>query len=482
MDDANEQHLAILLKKFSQKMYIDYVLKTEQIVKSCEDSRQLTELELIRTPDKTGDLAFRTAFDFPIYIMLSHPICKFRSHRHYPVAEKVYIANLALVPVFFSSLNLMSVLKLWAEHATDFFNPANTPLADSDVVCWELPSASKPAEFSSMNFILQNRSEPQIADPILTAIFEKYFRLLYWSFPHLGFSPSTHFLHGRTTISSQVKTSKSLYIIEEINNKFSFFLEGKIIDGTYVLLRGLNMKGDSFFFQSFPAILDSDLAEQILRRPNLASSFINGVVAEVTQKVQDDSRNFTKHSLLTVVADYGESYFDILAALIGMLVDFKYAGSDSLTEIGTVADLSLQVKGAYQSIYRMLKVERSLSEIINNAFELAVDELFPAVVEDNGKVFYIHPLVWGFLKQWNLVRSEKSEQKEILLHIIRLLQLSETSSSMTLYLDKSSDYFQRLGVSKQKFTRSIFQLANAIFLIKSMRRIWTTSEQPGYYL
>lgn len=478
MDRANEQHLALLLKKFSQKMYVDCVLKTEQIIKSCDDSSQFTQLEVIKTPDEAGDLAFRTAFDFPVYIMLSHPICKFRSHRNYPVGERVYIANLALVPVFFSSLNLMSVLKLWGERATGFFNPANSPLADSSALCWELPYASKPAEFSSMNFILQNGSDPQVVDPILTTIFEKYFQLLYWTFPHPGFSPSTHFLHGRTRISSQVKISKSLYIIEEINKTTRFFLEGKIIEGTNVTLRGLIMKDNRFFFQSFRAILDSDLAQQILTRPNLASSFINGVVAEVTQ--MHDEQHF-KHSILTVIADYDyvESYYDILTALIGMMVDFKFANSDSLAEIETVADISSQVREAYLNIHRMLKVERSLSEVISNPFEFAINELFPAVVQDEGKLFYIHPLAWGLLKRWKLVRSDKSQQKEILLNLIRLLQLSENSSSMKLYLNRSSDYFQRLGVNKREFTRSVFHLGNAIRLLKTMRKTWTTSWQPS---
>jgi len=481
MDGANEQHLAVLLKKFNQKMYLDYVLKTEQIVKSCKDSSRFTRLDVMKTPDEAGNLAFRAAFHFPIYIMLSHPICKFRSHRNYPVGER-FFANLGLVPVFFSSLNLMSVLKLWGERATGFFNPVNTPLADSNALCWELPCASKPAEFSSMNFILQNESDPQPVDPTLTAYFEKYFRLLYWTFPLPGFSPSTHFLHGRARISSQVKISKSLYIIEEINRPGRFFLEGKVIDGTNVTLRGLIMKDNRFFFQSFPAILDSDLAEQILPRPNLASSFINGVVAEVTQT--HDEQHF-RNSILTVIADYDyvESYHDILTALIGMMVDFKFANSDSLAEIGTVADISSQVREAYLNIHRMLKVERSLSEVISNPFEFAINELFPAVVQDEGKLFYIHPLAWGLLKRWNLVRSEKSEQKEILLHLIRLLQLSENVSGIKFLLDGNLLYFQRLGVDRHKFARSVFQLGDAIRLLKMMRKTWTTStyERPSSY-
>ncbi|MGA2789489.1 MAG: hypothetical protein ABSF00_01840 [Candidatus Bathyarchaeia archaeon] len=481
MEGGNEQHLALLLKKFNQKMYLDYVAKTEQIIKSCDDSSRFTDLEVIKTPDKAGDLAFRADFEFPIHIMLSHPICTFKSHRNYPVGNKMYIANLGLVPVFFSSVNLMSVLKLWGERATGFFNPTNTPLADSDAICWELPRASKPAQFSSMNFILQNGADPQVVDPTLTTIFEKYFRLLYWTFPHQGFSPSTHFLHGNSRISSQVKISKSLYIVEEVRNPYRFSLEGKMIEGTYVMLRGLNLDGDKFLFQSFPAVLDSELAEQVLARRNLESSFINGVVAEVSQQTANEQQ-FTKHSLLTVVSDYGESYYDIISALTGMIADSKFACSDSLSEIGPLEDISLQVTDAYRIIYRMLKVERSLSEDINNVFELVIDQMFPALVEDNGLLFYVHPLAWGLLKKWNLISSEKNKQKDVLLHLIRLLQISETSSSMKVYLDKSSDYFQRLAVSKRELTRSVYQLANAIRLLKVMRKIWTTSPQPSIHL
>jgi hypothetical protein len=101
----------------------------------------------------------------------------------------------------------------------------------------------------------------------------------------------------------------------------------------------------------------------------------------------------------------------------------------------------------------------------------------------DGKLFYIHPLAWGLLKRWKLVRSDKNEQKEILRHFIRLLQLSGNISGIKLYIDKSADYFQRLGVNKREFTRSVFRLGDAIRLLKMMRKTWTTStyEQPSSY-
>ena len=215
---GQEQHLALLLKSFSKNMYLSYVSGIERIIKSLENANCLG-VEKVRTPDGAGNIAFRVRFDYPVYVTLSHPICRFRSHRNYPVREGLFIANLGLVPVFFSSLNEMTVLKLWGHRAEDFFNPQNNPLADTEIRCWELSEASPSADFSSMNFIRQNGSEPREAGKTLTKIYEKYFKLGYWSFPMKGFSSSTHFLHGRTHISSQVKIAKSIYVVDDIDNR-----------------------------------------------------------------------------------------------------------------------------------------------------------------------------------------------------------------------------------------------------------------------
>ena len=60
------------------------------------------------------------------------------------------------------------------------------------------------------------------------------------------------------------------------------------------------MDNGKFFFQTFPAMLDSELVEEVLSKPNLGSSFINGVVAQVTQNLSWEDR-LKKRSLLTVI-------------------------------------------------------------------------------------------------------------------------------------------------------------------------------------
>ncbi|MBI3638719.1 MAG: hypothetical protein HY223_00195 [Thaumarchaeota archaeon] len=463
-DAGNEQHLAKLLQSFNRNMYLSYVQKAEKIISDCSEDSTCSKVNAIRTPDGVGDLAFRISFGYPVYIMLSHPICKFKSHRNYPIREGLFIANLGLVPVFFSSLNIMTVLKLWGDRAESFFNPVNSPLADTEVICWELPETSRSMDYSSMNFILQHLSEPEAADAKITEIYEKYFRLGYWSFPKHGFSPSTHFLHGRTSISSQVKIAKSLYIIEEIGRLQTFPMEGKIIEAVSVTLGGLAEKNGEYFFVHFSAFMDIEIANKVLPKDNLEKSFVNGIVAEITGKGQ-------RLSLMTVVADYGESYFDILASLIGIIADKKYSSNDLVADIGTVDELRESVFNLYLDIYRKLQVPRTLSESISNSFDFALNSMFPILITEEQKVKLVHPLTWGFLKKWNLVTEDNKEQKEILIHLFKIIDRSGTTGFSRIFLDDNAEFFSKKGINKYTFAKAIFHLVKDIRLCKMMRKI-----------
>lgn len=476
-DAVNEQHLALLLKSFNKNMYLNYVDKTEKIINKCLNEKNYSTVERVRTPDGVGDIAFRLRFDYPVYIMLSHPICRFRSHRNYPIRERLFIANLGLVPVFFPSMREMTVLKLWGARAEEFFNPANSPLADTEITCWELPEASNPADFSSMNFIRQNNSEPEEAGSKLTEIFEKYFRLGYWSFPRRGFSPSTHFLHGRTQISSQVKVSKSLYVIGEVDKKPQRFeLEGKSIEAIRVKLGGLAESEHGHYFTFFPAFIDTEIANRMLQRNNLGKSFVNGIVSEVSRNRKP------RLSLMTVVAEYGESYFDILASLIGIIADKKYRDNDAIAEIGKADQLREDVYNLYLDIYKKIRVDRTLSETISNPFDIALDAMFPVlIVAEDNNVMMIHPLVWGFLKKWNLIADDDKEQKEILIHLLSVMHLQRTTGFSKFYLTDSAEYFRERGINKYEFIRGALRLAKDIRLCKMIRKTLETDVERSAY-
>lgn len=478
-DAGNEQHLALLLRSFNRNMYLSYVDRTERVINKCIGDENYSTVDRVRTPDGAGDIAFRVKFDYPIYITLSHPICRFRSHRNYPVRERLFIANLGLVPVFFSSLNEMTVLKLWGDRATEFFNPQNSPLADAEIKCWKLEESSAPADFSSMNFLRQNGSQPEEAGKRLTEIYEKYFRLSYWSFPRRGFSPSTHFLHGRAHISSQVKVAKSLYVIHEIDKKSQRFeMEGKTVEAVQVRLGGLAEKDGGYNFHTFPAYVDTENANKMLARQNIGASFVNGIVSEILRKGKP------RLSIMTVVAEYGESSFDILASLIGIIADRRYADSEDIAEIGTVDELREGVYDLYLDISKNMNVDRTLSDTVPNSFDIALDAMFPIlVVTDERKVKMIHPLTWGFLKKWSLVGKDDGEQKEILNNLLSVMDLQKTSRRSKIFLSESAEYFSSRGINKHQFIRAVMRLVKDIRTCKMMRQTLATSdEKPAFDL
>jgi hypothetical protein len=469
-DGAQEQHLAKLLKEFNKDMYLDCVVKAEKVISDCSDQSLHPQMNVIKSADRAGDLAFRVSFSFPVFLMLSHPICKFRSHRNYPMRERFFIANLGLVPVFCPTLDIMTVLKLWGERASSFFNPTNSPLTDSTAVCWELPSSSISSEYSSMNFVIQNSSQPEIVEEHLSHVLEKYFTFAFWSFPRPGFTPSTHFLHGETAISSQIKVAKSLYVIDEIGRMEKIVLEGKTIEAIRVKMRGLMRTGRIYQFTHFEALIDIDIANAMMQKENLETTFVNGIVSEVKQRMG-------KHSLMTVVAEYGKSSFDVISALIGIVADEKYSETSSVVSIGSIDELRERVYDLYLDIRKNLQITMTLSDLTPNLFDLALNYMFPILFREQRNVVYIHPLVWSFLKKWNLIRNNEDEQKKILHHIVRLMELTKQNSSSALFFDESADYISRLGPKKRNMVQSIFQLVKEIRFTKILKGVLVSQNQ-----
>ncbi len=171
-----EHHLVSPLKNFDNLVYLDYMRR----ISSSFGGERESFLSPVESWDHGGNIGFRIKFRLPVFLMLSHPICRFRSQRNYPLREPFFVASLGLVPVFFSTLNRMAVLKLWGSRTTQFFNPSSEPLPEDQTVCWKLPVSSRPVEFSSMNIVEQNGSEPDEVSEYLSDIFEKHFRFLYW--------------------------------------------------------------------------------------------------------------------------------------------------------------------------------------------------------------------------------------------------------------------------------------------------------------
>jgi hypothetical protein len=454
-----EHHLVELLKNFDNQLYIDYMTKILRIVSSCEDEFAMAGIRSVQSRDLAGDIGYRAKFSFPVFVLLSHPICKFRSHRNYQLREPFFIAQLGLVPVFFSSLNQMTILKLWGNRADEFFNPSNAPLPETDITCWEFPvSDRRSVEYSSLNFVEQNDSQPEDAGMYLTTIFDKYLRLMYWLFPRHGFSPSTHFLFGRDRISSFVKISKSLFLVEKIGNPQTIPLEGKYIETRQIQVKGLTECNGEYFFDHFSALMDSELANEIMIRSNPESLFINGMLADI--KYSGGRRN----SILTLRADYALSIYDIVQSLIGIVLSRKFNDPSNETHAEDIDSIREGVANIFNDIQKDVMMPSTISDNINDLFGICLTQMFPVLVIDSRRVREVHPLIWSFLKQWNLLKNDTDQQKLILLNLLRVME--SCKSFFSLSLSEEMEFFRKAGINKRELLKSILTLKRMIIAYK----------------
>ena len=66
--------------------------------------------------------------------------------------------------------------------------------------------------------------------------------------------------------------------------------------------------------------------------------------------------------------------------------------------------------------------------VTNIFYAIQKDKTMPStvLVVECRTVRVIHPLIWGFLKQWNLLKDDKNQQKPILINLLRVMKLDRT--------------------------------------------------------
>lgn len=463
---VHENHLSLLLRNFNNNLYLSYMSKLNSLAPKLRDNDIRSEIEFVKSHDLAGDIAFRMEFGFPVFVMLSHPICRFRSRRNYPIREGTYIAQMGLVPVFFSSLNIMTVMILYDERTEGFFSPISSPLSDTEIICWELPESVRPATYSSMNFLLQNGSEARIAERYYGEACVKYFNFGYWAAPMPGFIPSTHFLHGRKQVTCIVKVAKSLLTVEEIGLKRTVNIEGHGIECRNIRLNILSEKDGTYFFKRYDALIETEFAERLEKEKRVRSGFLNAMIAELQYT------GGRKEWMLTVIADYGDSYFQLLQSLIGIVAYKKYYPGDRLSYIGTMGELREKVFDAFVDIRRKIQLPTTVSDYVESSYDFALSSMFPMIVIDGQSLYYAHPLLLGFIKKWNLFGSDDKANREMLVQLLKLLDKTADGTYMKVFLSEEAEFFQKKGLPKTSFVQGLTKVGRLIRMAKMIDNTW----------
>lgn len=477
-----ESRVGRMLQQFDPGLYMDYSNKTKlfnkKYMKNPENfsTVSITEDKLI-----TGEKhpAFYISFNEPVYLTFSNPISMFKRKSGKVTGKSdgsKYSFEIGIVPVYFASLNMMSMFKLYSKRAVQVFDPYGGFF--DEMKCIELSHKkgmleTNPVHFSSMNIIEQSTAKESLADEMISRLFyEKYFTLGFWMQPEKGFVTSTHFEFDKK-INAIFKLSKSLYKIDRLGKKETVNILGNDIDVYTAIVRGVWVNTLSFG-QPFEAKIESSVLDSLSIDGSKLDLFLNGIMMEIRSMKNKDEMKFEK--IMTVSAGYPLSYFDMIQLAIGMICNRICREKDTVSFLGDFNSFKNLAEIICHDWMRELNAKEDLSGKISNPFETALELMFPLVVTDGVKTYHTNPLIIGFLKKWNLLFSDSKRLRDVLLMLLPLLDKISKLEWTERRSVQTNDNFKNLFslVRSPLFLSSVIRLVQEINTSNTLKKTYQT--------
>lgn len=464
-----ENRLISLLREFDIRLLVSYLEKLRRFREEAENKDLLHHFIPVVDPTSGDPIAFRIEFSEPVFVMLSHPLCRMHARIHYPIEfewERFYVAQLGMLSVYFIDLNVITLIKFWAE-AAEQVSPKALNSLTSEAACMELSPSIRNINYSTMNFIIPFGAglwkTPEEIDETMRAYLKYSFSLS----PKQGFSFASHFSHSKTSIKYLLKVAKTLCLIDEIHGQTKIQIMNRAIKAHKVGIRMLTEKDGTFFFMRRSAYVPDDVFNELLsaqtqNQISLSESFLNAIILEVREKTNS-------WELLSVVSDIGASYFELTQTLIAYVLMKIFNSNDRTTYVCDINKLKAAFNSMLNQIWRHIKLPSTISDRIIGAFDLALESHYPIFITKEDEIYYLHPLVFGFLhSKRHLDLLFQKEGKE---NMIRFLNFLEKMSSqvpyMQLYLDETLDMFR--GESKKVLLSKLFNLIRRIKVSKLLQ-------------
>jgi len=478
-----ESRAGRLLQGFDNKMYYDYSQKTKLFHKEYDkDKNDLPFINFVSDEIVTGEIfpAFYAEFNEPVYITITNPLSMFRNHSGGFAGKKGsehFFFQYGLIPVYFASMNTMSMLKLYQNRAAKIFDPSSSFF--DDMKCIELSNKKgdrdpNPVRFSSMNIIEQSTAKENLADETISNWFyAKYFKYGFWLQPRKGFTPSTHIEFGKK-MNAVFKLSKSIYVIDKLGTKEKISVSGNEIEVYNADIRGVWV--DTLHFgRSFKTKIEASIYDKLVEKEPDEIPLLNGILMEIRDSKSMAERKFER--ILTVSAGNMLSYFDMVQLVSGMLCYRTCRDMNVISRVSTAKGFQENVERICKDWTRELNFSGSLSDKIDNVFQTATDMLFPMIVFDDSSVYFTNPIVVGFLKKWNLVVNNIETQKSILLMLLPLLEkISTLPWKERTKINREENYKElvKLVGNDPKFSSSMIKLFKEIRMSNLIRKTYQT--------
>lgn len=461
---SEENRLLDLLRDFNLNLTLDYLNKVREL------SGQLwgVNAEPIYHKGIADPIAYRLKFDKSLFLALSHPLCRMHLQVHYPIEyewERFYVAHLGILPVYLLSLNVITLVKLWGEESM-LSTDAISTMAEKEEIFLEMRPRTRSICFSTMNFIIPFGADLFKAPKEIEDLMQRYFKYSLWTDIRRGFSFCTHFLHDRNSIKFIIKPAKTLCLIEDVGRSRRFDILGRTIKAYRTNVRVLTRGRSGLFFKRLRVYLPQDVAEELRVREDLSKTFLNAVVLELKQK----RRSF---ELLSVLSDIGASSYELTQTIISYAIMSRFYKGDYTTYVCELGELKDDFRRIMNQIGRHFNLPITVSDYISNLFDLSLRSHSPMFLADDEKIYYMHPLILGYLYSkglTNLLKQEETRRK--LLVIIKFLErIRSEVPYISLYLDEALDIIARsTNESKRELLSEIASLKWEIKASKLLRK------------
>jgi hypothetical protein len=464
-----ENRLIGLLREFDAGLTLSYLRNLRRFKEEAENKDLLHNFIPITDPALVDPIAFRIEFSEPIFVMLSHPLCRMHARIHYPIEfewERFYVTQLGMLPVYFIDLNVITLIKFWAEAAEQVSPQGLTNVLTSETTCMGLSPAIRNIHYSTMNFIIPFGADLWKIPGTMDKVMQDYFKYSFWLSPKQGFSFSTHFLHSKASIKYLLKVAKTLCLIDEIKERTKIQIINKVIKAHKVSIRMLTERDGTFFFMKRIAYVPDDilnelLSAQVQNQISISESFLNAIVLEVREKTNT-------FEVLSVLSDIGASYFELTQTLIAYILIKIFNFNDKITYVCDINELKATFNRVVGQIRRYIKLPLTISDIIGT-FDSALESHYPIFITSKDQIHYLHPLVFSFLhskRHFDLLFQKKS--RENMVKFLDFLEKIGEVSYIKLYLDDTLNMFQ--DKSKKELLFKLFGLRRKIKTSKLLQK------------
>ncbi len=401
--NAEEIRLFELIREYDPRLLSVCLESTILKMREMDESIILNDYVCVPVPGIIDDCCFRIRFRFPLFVLISPRISRFRMLIRY------FKSSVGFLPVYIPAINDITLLKTWNRFADSMLGPAST--LSHDYTCLKISKKEEMVELSSMNFILRNESDfDEESQKEIVNLIAMYFEFFYWNVPKRNLKDlDTMFYHNFFKIHYTFQVTKTIFIVDEIMEKEEIIIEQRNLRLHRASVRRLIHSSIGYRLEEIICYITEEITKTLeaTRKAVIVGLFNTIKIGKIEHKVLCDPIYVIKNPAdltMSVIGLVAAERFDLTGKLsIGMMNEFE--------------------KEVYRTTM-LFNDEKSLSNIENyrrGLFEDSIIRLYPVLLVDQyHQIYFLHPAFLGLLAHFN--KYDLLWNRPLLLDLVNIIR------------------------------------------------------------